>query len=354
MPRVADLVTSADEAIPARTAVAPRKRVARAALLAGMALLGTSGCQALPASFQPVTREGLAVSNLFNLELALSALLFLLVAGVLGLALVRFRGQPGAVDPPQTAGNRRLEITWTVLPALVLAVMFGLAVWTMRTVDASAPGAMPITVIGHQWWWEFQYPDQHVVTANELHAPAGTPLQLAIQSADVIHSFWVPEFGWMRDAIPGKTNSMSVQVAQPGEFLGACTQYCGTEHAWMRIRVVTEPRDQFDAWLQQQQRPAAAPANATAARGQQVFLQNTCVNCHMIAGTSAQGSVGPDLTHVGSRATLGAGVLANSPENLRDWIHDAQAVKPGALMPNFRDLPDADLQALVTYLEGLQ
>jgi cytochrome c oxidase subunit II len=209
---------------------------------------------------------------------------------------------------------------------------------------------LPLRVIGHQWWWEYQYPDLQVVTANELHVPIDTPLQISLQSVDVIHSFQVPNFGWMRDAVPGKTNLMSIHIDRQGFYNGTCNQYCGAQHAWMRIRVVAEPSNAFTAWVQRQ-RESAAPAGS---RGEQIFLQNTCVNCHVIRGLGGSSSVGPDLTHLGSRETLGAGVTDNTANNLRSWIRDPDTIKPGVLMPAFRSLGEADLSTLVDYLLSLK
>ncbi|MDQ6674377.1 MAG: cytochrome c oxidase subunit II [Chloroflexota bacterium] len=302
-------------------------------------------------SFDPVTPQGLTISNLFVLELVISGLLMSMVIIWLGVSLVRFRARPqDATEPPQVRGNRTLELIWTVTPALVLAVVFVLVVQTIRTVDAAAPGAQPLRVIGHQWWWEYDYPNSQVVTANELHVPVGVPLQISLESGDVIHSFHVPRFGWMQDMVPGKTNQMSVLVNRPGVYDGTCNQYCGLQHAWMRIRVIAEPGEQFTAWQQQQSQPTV-PAGS---RGEQVFLQNTCVACHAIRGLQTTASVGPDLTHVGSRATLGAGVVDNTPANLEQWIRDPQALKPGVLMPAFQNLSPADLTALADYLESLK
>ncbi len=303
-------------------------------------------------SFDPVTTQGLSVTNLFWIELALSGLLLTLVLGLLILGLVRFRARSeNDPDPPQVHGNRRLEIIWTATPVATLAIIFVLVLVTMRTVDAEQPGAQPVVTVGHQWWWQYTYPDQQVITANELHVPVGTPMHISLQSADVIHSFHVPHFGWMQDLVPGKTNTMWVTVDRPGTFDGACNQYCGLQHAWMRLRVVAQTPDQFKAWAQQQ----AQPVTPSGARGEQVFLQNTCVSCHTIRGLNgATGTVGPDLTHVGSRSTLGAGVIDNDATNMLAWITDPQAIKPGVLMPSFRSLSPDDLRALADYLESLK
>jgi cytochrome c oxidase subunit 2 len=302
-------------------------------------------------SFDPVTQQGQGITYLFGLELVISAVLMAIVIFWMVLALVRFRARPGeATEPPQTHGNRTMELIWTIAPAVTLAVIFFLTVQTMRSVQAGAPGAQTVRVIGHQWWWEYEYPDQHVVTANELHVPLGTPLVLDLQSADVIHSFHVPRFGWMRDTVPGKTNLMPVTVVVPGTFGGTCNQYCGLQHAWMRVIVRAEPADQFNAWVQQQRQPVVA----SGARGEQLFLQNTCVNCHAVRGLPAAARVGPDLTHFGSRATLGTGVIDNTSDNLRRWIRNASSIKPGVLMPSFQNLSDQDLRVLAEYLESLK
>jgi len=302
-------------------------------------------------SFDPVTRQGVDISNLFWFELILSALLLALVLGWLILALVRFRAAPGdAGEPAQVHGNRRAELIWTITPAVTLAVVFVLMLQTMRAVDASAPGAERLQVIGRQWWWEYRYPDLGAITANELHVPVGTELTVDLESRDVIHSFYVPRFGFMRDMVPGKRNRISLFVDRAGTFEGACTQYCGLQHAWMRQLVVAESRDQFDAWAAAQR----APAQVTGAPGERLFLQNTCVSCHAIRGVSDSGNVGPDLTHFGSRTTIGAGVTTNTPQNVRAWIRNAQAIKPGVLMPAFGSLTDADVSALADYLESLK
>ena len=302
-------------------------------------------------SFDPVTRQGVAITNLFWFELGISALLLALVVSWLVVALLRFTGTPGdAAEPRQVHGNRRLEIVWTSAPVVTLAVVFLLMVQTMRAVEAAPSDSLQLRVIGHQWWWEFIFPTGQVVAANELHVPIGTPLQVGLESADVIHSLHIPQFGWMRDLVPGKTNELSFFVERAGTYEGTCNQYCGTQHAWMRVRVVAEQRDQFNTWLAQQGQAAAL----TGAAGQQLFLQNTCVNCHTIRGVSTQGNVGPDLTHVGSRTTLGAGVVDNTPETMRRWIRNASSIKPGVLMPAFQSLSESDLDALAEYLESLK
>ena len=306
----------------------------------------------MPESFAPITPQGTVIANLFWLALAISALIFTLVVGVLVTALVRGRARPGDPDPEQIHGNRTLEIAWTAVPALVLAVMFVLTVRTMNTVNAEPASPLRVQVIGHQWWWEYRYPDLGIVTANELYLPVGTPARLELTSRDVIHSYWVPQIGWKKDVVPGKLNTMNVRADQPGVYEGACSEYCGTQHAWMRLRVSAQSPADFDAWARGQQGPATAPSDPSQTRGLELFTSNSCASCHTIAGTSAAGQAGPDLSHVGSRATLGAGVLENSPEALQRWIRAPQAIKPGVLMPGYPNLSDADLAALAAYLSG--
>lgn len=323
------------------------------ALGCGALILVSTSCGPRIDSFSPITGRGQDVADLFRLSLYLSLGIFLLVAGVLAYILIRYRGRPGEADPPQTPGHRRLEIIWTAAPALLLAGLFALTLQTLLTITEPEPSPLRIQVIGHNWWWEFRYPELGAVTANEFHVPVDRPLQFEITSNDVIHSFWIPRFGWKMDAIPKKTNYIRLQVNQAVTVDGSCSEFCGDQHAWMRTIVVAEPADQFDSWISAQLQPAPEPSDDLAIQGQQIFLRNTCVNCHRIDGTPAQGDVGPELTHLGDRETLGAGVVQNTPENLARFINNVQEVKPGALMPDY-EFSETELTALVTYLEGLK
>lgn len=338
-----------------RSTPRPRQRrlISRAIALtfAVLATLILASCGA-PSSFNPVTKQGNSVNDLFIFVLILSAFVFLLVICILIYVMIRYR-EHGA-EASTREGNRRLEITWIVIPFLVLTLLFVLSVRVQGRMTNSQTSPLVIKVIGHQWWWEYQYPSLQVTTANELHLPVDTPVKLEITGNDVIHSFWVPKFGWKQDAIPGKTNTMQVKVDKAGTYDGTCTEYCGAQHAWMRIRVIAQDKEDFDSWARIQRQPGAAPVGSVASRGQQVFLESTCVNCHTVAGTAAQGNVGPDLTHIGSRTTIGAGVLSNTPANMTKWIRDVQEVKPSVLMPRYPNLSPDDLKALVTYLEGLK
>ena len=204
----------------------------------------------------PVTPGGGAIAGLFWVALAASVVVFLLVVGWLGLSIARFRARPGEVgEPEQVHGNRTLELLWTAGPALLIGALFVLAVVTMGRADAEEPGALRVRVVGWQWWWEYQLADG-VVAANELHLPLGAPVRLEMTSGDVVHAFWIIRFGWKRDVIPGRSNVLPVRVDQPGTYDGACAEYCGRQHAWMRPRVVAEPAEAFQAWLERQRAPS--------------------------------------------------------------------------------------------------
>jgi cytochrome c oxidase subunit II len=280
----------------------------------------------------------------------------ILIAVLLAVALLRARGQTGL--PRQDHGNRRLEIGWTAVPAVVIVFIFGFMFVEMRrgpTPGAGVPtGGQPdVEVIGHQWWWEFRYPKAGgIATANELHLPVGTQALVTLTSADVQHNFWVPELGQKMDLYPRKTNYIWLDTSKPGTYLGVCAEFCGTQHAWMRLRVVVEPQADFDAWAARLRNPPAAGGDL-AARGAQVFAAATCGTCHAIAGTEHTARAAPDLSNFGSRTTISAGVIPNTPENLARYLRNPQAVKPGAMMPNFR-LSEPEIEALVAYLEGLK
>ena len=208
-------------------------------------------------------------------------------------------------------------------------------------------------MIGHQWWWEVRYPGTNAVTANELHIPVRTPVRIEVKTADVIHSFWVPELNRKIDTIPGRTNVVELDADAPGRYRGQCAEFCGLQHAHMAMYVFVDEPDAFRRWLEAQERPAASPAGGQAAEGERLFMNGPCSSCHAIRGTDADGYVGPDLTHVASRTTLAAVTIPNDRENLREWIVDSQHVKPGNQMPNF-NVSGRKLDALVAFLEGLK
>jgi cytochrome c oxidase subunit II len=252
-------------------------------------------------------------------------------------------------------GNTRLEIAWTAAPALLLTGLFFLTLRTMSTVEADVPpDALTVRVIGKQWWWEYAYPDLGVVTANELHLPLGRPLRLRIEAPDVIHSFWVPRITGKRDMIPGRVNRLVLEVEEPGIYRGQCAEYCGGPHAWMAFYAVAEEPEAFAAWLEREALPAALPEDPFLARGASLFLDSGCGACHAIRGTAAAGQLGPDLTHVGGRHSIGAGILPNNVGTIAGWIADAQAIKPHNKMPSFNVFSGEELRALAAYLASLE
>ena len=305
-----------------------------------------------------------AIGSLGLIVGAIAFVIFIGVEAALIFAAWRYRASRAVGPVPQVQGNRPLEIAWTAIPVLILAAVFVVMLGTMNEIGASSasgggPAAIRVTARGYQWWWEFRYPTDtgDVVTANELHIPAGNAVDLDLVSADVVHSFWVPAISGKTDLVPGKTNHLRLFAREPGTYSGQCAEFCGVEHAWMRITVIAESNDAFHKWLKLQSNPRllrdGSPVISPVAPGEPVFLANVCVSCHTIRGTPAAGTAGPDLTHFGGRSTVGAGVLKNDDVSLRRWLADPQGVKPGILMPRV-PLSDADLDALVDYLEALK
>jgi cytochrome c oxidase subunit 2 len=242
-----------------------------------------------------------------------------------------------------------------VIPIIVLVTLFGVAdLWLVKRTGAPARGstAMTIRVVGHQWFWEIRYPGTRAVTANEIHIPARTNVQVVGTSADVIHSFWVPELNRKIDLIPGRANRVLLYADKPGVYRGQCAEFCGLQHANMGTQVFADSRRRFQAWLHNMARPAARPVTAEQQRGRQLFLSNACASCHTIRGTSAHGVIGPDLTHVASRTTLAALTIPNTPRALERWITYPQHIKPGNKMPGL-DLTDSEFHAIRAYLEHL-
>jgi cytochrome c oxidase subunit II len=314
----------------------------------------------LSSIFAPVSAPADLSLHAAKVVLAITATIFVIVAGLLAYAIVAFRRRPDddGSEPPQVYGSDRIELAWTVMPIVLVVVLCLVTARTVYDVQAAPkpPGAIDVTVVGHQWWWEIRYPALGIVTANELHVPVSdpaepTPTFLVLESADVAHSFWVPRLAGKTDLIPNRTNRMWIEPREPGLFLGQCAEYCGTQHAHMLLRVYVEPRDAFERWVAAQRLPAAA--DPAAATGRRLFETTACINCHSVRGTVATGRFGPDLTHLMSRATLVAGAAPMTREALRAWIDDPDRVKPGALMPAMK-LDSQSLDQLVGYLGTLQ
>jgi cytochrome c oxidase subunit 2 len=302
----------------------------------------------------PASAQGREILGLFWVVLGVTGVIFLVVTALVVFVAVRYRQRPGGPAPSETDENVVLEVVWTVIPLVILAGLFVLTVQVMHRVDPQAKGRDPdLLIVAHQWWWELHYPQLGVVSANEIHVPVNTKLLLELESADVVHDFWVPALGKKVDAIPGHPNTLWLNVDRPGVFLGTCDEFCGAEHAWMRIRVVGQSHHEFEAWAAHQALPAAQPSSPDALRGAELFHQKTCASCHAIGGTSATARIGPDLTHVASRETLGSGVLDNTPANLARWIADPQSIKPGCDMPDLH-LDRSEVELITAYLEELK
>jgi cytochrome c oxidase subunit 2 len=280
---------------------------------------------------------------------------FVLVEGLIVLIVVRDRRRGGETgEPRQVHGHTRLEIIWTVVPLLLVILLFGLTIGVMKAVAAppAREGDVHVRVVGHRWWWQFDYPDYGITTANELHIPVDGAAHLTLESADVIHSFWVPQLAGKTDVIPGEVNSMWLSADAPGTYDGQCSEFCGIQHAGMRIHVIVESREDFDAWVKGQQAPPVRPATALAQQGEDMVLTGVCSSCHSVRGTSAQGTIGPDLTHLMSRTTMAGGMYPLNGAYLRRWLANTQEMKPGNLM--VVQLPSDDMAAVLAYLTQLK
>ena len=310
--------------------------------------------------FAPVSTPAQSIFDLSVFVLMVTAAIFIVVFSLLAYSVVKFRRRRAndAQEPAQVYGSTQLELAWTVIPILIVVVLF---LATARVVtgiqNAARPGnAIEVTVIGHQYWWEYRYPSLKVVTANELHIPVSdpahpTPTFLTLLSADTDHSFWVPRLGGKTDLIPNHPNSMWMDPYETGLYLGQCAQYCGTQHAKMLLRVYVDSREDFDRWIQEQRQTAHIAETASA--GHRIFERTACVNCHTIAGTPANGTDGPDLTHLMSRQTIAAGAVPNTVENLMAWVYNPAAIKPGCKMPSM-GLSTQEAGAVAAYLETLR
>jgi cytochrome c oxidase subunit 2 len=314
-----------------------------------------AGCGGPQSALDPAGRGAESIADLFWWMTAGAILIWL---AVIGLAFYAVRARPEA------HGRRQADLLiiggGAVIPTVVLSGLLAYGLALMPPLLAPAPeGSLRIAVSGEQWWWRVRYltPGGNggaVELANEIRLPVGEPVEFHLESPDVIHSFWVPTLGGKIDMIPGRSNRLTLEPTRTGVFRGACAEYCGTSHALMSFYVVVLEKADFAAWLEQQRGPAQPPAQPLAERGQEVFLASGCGACHAVRGTPADGAVGPDLTHVGSRVSLGAGILPNEPDAFLRWIAHTEGVKPGVLMPGFGMLPPEDLRALAVYLEGLK
>lgn len=324
-------------------------RFSRAALVSALAILA-AGCGA-DSIVKPEGSEARHVANLWWITFALAAFVYAVVAGLIVHASTRGRRTGGAGS--RLHDHAFIWIGGIAVPLVILFVIAGLTVSTTDALRRNEPGALKVDVAGKLWWWEVDYPGSGIVTANELHVPVGRPIDLRLTSDNVIHSLWIPELAGKEDAIPGQPNHLRFTPESTGVFVGRCAEYCGLQHAHMALRVIVETPAEFARWTSRRSAVAGEPPSEEAATGAVVFQREACAGCHTVRGTPARGDVGPELSDVGARGTLGAGVLENTPDNLAGWIRDAPSVKPGIQMPSFRSLPDEDVRALVAYLGSL-
>jgi cytochrome c oxidase subunit 2 len=320
--------------------------------------LGTSSTSI----FAPAGTPAHSIFSLSLLVLSITGAIFLVVGGLLTYVLLRYRHRAGDAnalqEPPQIYGSNQIELSWTVIPILIVVMLFlATARIILATQNAPKPAsALDVTVIGHQFWWEFRYPKLGIVTANELHIPVSdpkhpTPTYLTMSSADTDHSFWIPRLAGKMDVIPNRINTMWIDPESQGLYLGQCAQYCGTQHALMLLRVYADTPAQFAAWTAHQQQPAVNDPGV--AEGRSVFQHTACISCHTVAGTVASGRFGPDLTHLASRDTIASGSVPLTQANLRAFVDNPAQFKPGCLMPAMH-LNDHDLDAVTAYLMTLK
>jgi cytochrome c oxidase subunit 2 len=313
-----------------------------------------------PDIFKPMSTPADEIHRLSLFVLVIAGLIFAVVFSLLVYAVAKFRERAGRDDrePPQVYGSNQMELAWTVIPVLIVLVLFFATARVIHSVQGAVPppGAVEVIAIGHQFWWEFRYPALGIVTANELHVPVSdlahpTPTFVKLLSADTDHSFWIPQLAGKTDLIPNRVNSMWIEPHETGMYVGQCAQYCGTQHAKMLLRVYVDSPEQFNKWVASEK--ATSSPSATVEAGRAIFEKTACINCHTISGTVANGRFGPDLTHLMSRETIAAGGALNSHEELKRWIHNPASIKPGALMPAM-NLNDQDLEAVTAYLESLR
>lgn len=332
-----------------------------ALLLAGCGNTNVQDVNHTPNMLIPQGPIALEESNLFWMILIIATVVFVLVVSALIYSIIRFRAREGMPEPVQTGGNTKLEIAWTIVPSIVLVGVLVATITTMFQIQQPAsPNTITVNAVGHQWWWEFDYPaqgnNQKFVTADEMWIPTNTVVHINLISNNVIHSFWVPELGGKTDVIPGHDNMMWLQADRSGWYRGECAEYCGTQHAHMDFLVHAVSPSAYQTWATQQQQVAAQPTDALAQAGAKYFAASACIGCHAIDGvttTDQSKLIGPNLTHFGSRQFIAGGVLENSPSNLAAWLHDPQTVKDGVDMPDL-GLTNDQINELVAYLESLQ
>ena len=318
-----------------------------------MCVLACAGCSGVQSALDPAGEEASHVAQLFWVMAAAGGLIWLAVVGLLFYAT---RGSRAVVG--EEAAARLIFWFGAAIPSLLLFLLLGYALWLMPALrpfaEVGQPAALRIEVTGEQFWWRVAYHPADggapVFSANEVRLPVGERVEFVLKSTDVIHSFWIPSLGGKMDMIPGRTNRLTVLAAKPGTYRGACAEYCGTSHALMAFNAITMEPETFRQWLAAED----APSPGLSAPGRDIFLRHGCGACHRVAGTEAEGTVGPDLSHIGSRKTLGAGILPNDVETLRSFIAHPHLIKPGSKMPAFSMLPEEDVAAIAAWLRGLE
>lgn len=324
-------------------------------LLTVMTLFGLTGCQKAEMSvFDPAGPVAKTQLSIIMISIYIMSGIFVVAMGILVYVLIRYRSRRGQNQPPkQVEGSWVLELIWIVIPIILLGILVVPTVTSAFVLDEkpAGPNVLNVKVKASQFWWQFEYPDLGIVTAQELHIPTGTKVNLQLETTDVMHSFWVPRLAGKTDLIPGRTNTMWIQADQPGQFQGKCAEYCGTSHGVMDFLVVAEEPQQFQAWVNKMKNQQVKPASELAAEGEKLFAQN-CASCHAVAGTNYKGTLGPDLTGFAERSKV-AGVLENNEENLRKWIADPAAIKPDSKMPRL-PLNEKQISAVTAFLRSLK
>ncbi|MEE8596098.1 MAG: cytochrome c oxidase subunit II [Gemmatimonadota bacterium] len=342
-----------------RPRVPGHRRMLMFAALAIASVAAACGGDFPQSSLLPQSDVAREIDSLFRGIFWWAMVVFVVVEGALIVAIIRFRERPGAPKPRPVHGHTLLEIGWTLAPAIILIFIGVPTMITLWRIDRPPERSeVRVEVVGHQWWWEFNYPDLGITTANELHVPVGKTVDLRLRSADVIHSFWFPRVAGKRDLVPGRVNQLWFTPDSVGVYPGQCAEFCGTSHALMAMRLHVEAEEDFERWVEQQLREAVEVEEAgddpLVSAGRDLFFgAGGCISCHQIRGTVAAGILGPDLTHVGGRGTIAAGVLENTLDNLASWIKDPHDVKPGNLMLDM-GLDDEQTRQIAAYLLSLE
>nr|MBC7611707.1 cytochrome c oxidase subunit II [Pseudopedobacter sp.] len=304
--------------------------------------------------FSPKSQGGWTLYHLDIYFIIAASFIMLLVIGLLIYVAIKYRAKPNDTEPKQRNGNRKMEIFMVGIPFIMISFFFFLTVKTMKQTEPVVINRKPTVVInGRQWWWQVSYPGTKVVTANEIHLPANRKVLLKLTSSDVIHDWWMPSFGPKMDMIPGSVNYLWLNIDKPGIYEGTCSEFCGQQHAKMRIRVIAQTEENYQKWLTESAKEATQITDPIAFVGASIFQRTSCAGCHQIRGTDAKGDVGPDLTHLASRKTILSGTKANTKENLYAFISNPNAVKPGVNMPNFH-FNKQEKAALLAYLNTLK